>query len=76
MRVLKDNEIDKAIHDRWIISQNVCYNLPSPDIVARGQYSEIKATSYRPPFVEWWQNSIDIATEWNEIERMRGSKYK
>ena len=76
MRVLKDNEDAKAIHDRWILSQNVCYNLPSPDIVERGQYSEIKVTNYRPPFEDWWQDSLDIATDWNDIGRMGCFKYK
>jgi very-short-patch-repair endonuclease len=76
MRILKANEEAKAIHDRWILSQNVCYNLPSPDIVARGQYSEIKTTNFRPPFSKWWEDSFDITTEWNEIGRMGCFKNK
>ena len=74
MRVLKDREIYDSIHDRWMISQNICLNAPSPDIVARGQYSEIKTTNYRPPFEKWWDNSLDIATDWNEIQRIKNLK--
>jgi hypothetical protein len=70
MRVLNNREIYRALHDRWILSKNICFNLPSPDIVARGQYSEIKQTTSRPPFEQWWINSLDIVTDWNEIARM------
>ena len=76
MRVIKDKDLYHAIHDRWLISASVCFNLPSPDIVARGQYSEIKKTDYKPPFGNWWQSSIDVITNWNEIDRMRSSKVK
>jgi hypothetical protein len=76
MRVLKANEEAKAIHDRWILSRNVCYNLPSPDIVARGQYSEIKTTNFRPPFSKWWEDSFDITTDWNQIGRIGCFKNK
>ena len=41
MRIAKD-EVTADIHDRWILSKNSNYNIPSPDIVARGQYSEVK----------------------------------
>ncbi len=52
------------------IIQKHIFNLPSPDIVTRGQYSEIKQTTSRPPFEQWWINSLDIVTDWNEIARM------
>ena len=68
LRVIIDPRLKSQIHDRWIISKNQCFNIPSPDTVARGQYSEIKKTENRPPFEEWWQNSEDIITEWNVIK--------
>lgn len=67
LRVILDKILDSSIHDRWIISDNLCLNLPSTDILARGQFSEIKKTSNRPPFSEWWGKSKDIIADWNEI---------
>lgn len=67
LRVILDKILDSSIHDRWIISDNLCLNLPSTDTLARGQFSEIKKTSTRPPFSEWWGKSKDIIADWNEI---------
>ncbi|MFH1563497.1 MAG: ORF6N domain-containing protein [Nitrospirota bacterium] len=53
LRVIIDNKLNADIHDRWIISENLCYNMPSTDTVARGQYSEVKRTTNFPPFDEW-----------------------
>ncbi len=50
LRVMVDPKLKSSIHDRWILSKEACFNIPSPDIVARGQYSEIKNTTNRPPF--------------------------
>ncbi|MFH0796246.1 MAG: ORF6N domain-containing protein [Candidatus Omnitrophota bacterium] len=57
LRVIIDNKLKSDIHDRWIISGNLCYNMPSTDTVARGQYSEVKRTANFPPFDEWWERS-------------------
>ena len=48
MKAMPDQKA-RDIHDRWIISKNSCFNIPSADIIARGQYSEIKKTSNIPP---------------------------
>jgi len=60
LRVIIDNKLNADIHDRWIISENLCYNMPSTDTVARGQYSEVKRTANFPPFDEWWKKSKNI----------------
>lgn len=60
LRVIIDNKLNADIHDRWIISENLCYNMPSTDTIARGQYSEVKRTANFPPFAEWWEKSRDI----------------
>jgi hypothetical protein len=60
LRVIIDNKLKADIHDRWIISKNLCYNMPSTDTVARGQYSEVKRTANLPPFDEWWEKSQEI----------------
>jgi hypothetical protein len=68
LRVITDAKLKAQIHDRWIISKNQCFNIPSADTLARGQYSEIKKTSNRPPFEEWWGKSKDIISEWDSIK--------
>ena len=62
---------NREIHDRWIISNNLCFNIPSPDVIARGQFSEIKSTENIPPFEYWWHDGYDIISQWNEIEKIR-----
>lgn len=57
LRVISDSKLNANIHDRWIISENLCYNMPSTDTIARGQYSEVKRTVNYPPFDEWWEKS-------------------
>ncbi len=71
LRVITDSKLKSSIHDRWIISKNNSFNIPSPDTIARGQYSEIKSTENRPPFEEWWNKSLDIIANWNDIEKLR-----
>ena len=72
LKVIIDKKIISSIHDRWIISKNVCYNVPSTDTILRGQYSEIKKTSNKPPFLNWWKKSRNIITDWNEITKHIG----
>ena len=57
MKVIADNKVKSNIHDRWIISKHKCFNVPSTDTLARGQYSEVKETTNKPPFAEWWVKS-------------------
>ncbi|MEI6832031.1 MAG: ORF6N domain-containing protein [Candidatus Omnitrophota bacterium] len=60
LRVISDNKLNADIHDRWIISENLCYNMPSTDTIARGQYSEVKRTVNFPPFDEWWGKGLEV----------------
>lgn len=69
LRVMVDPKLKAEIHDRWIIAENCTFNVTSPDVAARGQYSEIKQTVNKPPFDEWWSESKDIITAWNEIKQ-------
>lgn len=66
-RVMSDKQQVRMIHDRWILSKDVCYNLPPINSMFMGQYSELKKTVYRPPFGEWWASGLDIVTNWQEI---------
>jgi hypothetical protein len=70
-RVIVDTALRASIHDRWIKSRSKCFNVPSPDTIERGQFSEIKETTNRPPFDEWWTKSIDIIDDWNELAKSK-----
>lgn len=60
LRVLDSRKILEEIHDRWLIIDEVTYNIPSTDTIARGQYSEIIKSSSEPPFSFWWREAKDI----------------
>lgn len=66
-----DPKLEEDIHDRWVFSKHKNFNMPSPDVVARGQFSEIKETANKPPFYEWWTKSKDIIKEWDNIRRSK-----
>jgi len=76
LRVITDRELEKSIHDRWILSKNVNFNIPSPDIVKQGQWSEIKETISKLPFNEWWDSSKDIIHDWNTIRMFKEERAK
>lgn len=71
MRVVVDSKIYGEYHDRWLISSNVNYNLMSGEVAKRGQYAELKLTDNRPPFDEWWKNSVDILSNWDDVTKHR-----
>jgi hypothetical protein len=68
---IMNNKLGSSIHDRWIITKDSNFNIPSPDFIARGQFSEVKSTSNRPPFEKWWDDSLDIITKWDEFDIFR-----
>jgi hypothetical protein len=68
LRVIINQAIASKIHDRWILSKNANFNIPSPDVVARGQYSEVKKTNSEIPFNELWENGLDITNHWLKID--------
>jgi hypothetical protein len=67
--MITEPKVKSEFHDRWIMSENECYNVPSTHVIARGQISEIKTTLNRPPFERWWKNSKDILTGWDVITK-------
>jgi hypothetical protein len=46
------------------------FNLPSPDVVARGQLSEVKKTDNVLPFDDMSKNSLDTISKWNDIDKI------
>ena len=63
LRVIIESKIKSLIHDRFIISKYDSYNIPSPDIIARGQLSEISKSTNKDElhkeFEDLWQNTAD-----------------
>jgi protein tyrosine phosphatase (PTP) superfamily phosphohydrolase (DUF442 family) len=75
LRVITDPKRRSDLHDRWIISKNRSYNVASPDVVMRGQYSEIKETTNDLTFFTGtWDKSKDIINDWNTIRGLLESK--
>lgn len=68
LRVICEKSLLNNIHDRWIISDSICYNVPPVEAIFRGQYSELKQTTNRPLFADWWKIGFDILSQWQEIQ--------
>ena len=69
LRVMIEPYLSKQHHDRWLLSRNAKYNLPSTDAAARGQYSEIKDTENSIPFEKYWESSHDIIDDCHIIDK-------
>jgi len=69
MRVISGDTASE-IHDRWLISENHAYNIPSINTIGRGQYAEITEAASRPPFNDWWDKGNDILEDWNEVQKV------
>jgi CxxC-x17-CxxC domain-containing protein len=68
---------DRISHDRFIIGENVKYNVPSFSTVAKGGFSEMKKTKNIIPFDDYWNDKevLDIVKNWAVIkEILRNSK--
>lgn len=70
MRVMSP-ELRRDLHDRWILSKNKNYSIPSPQTIERGQWSAINETKNVPPFEQWWASSKDIINDWSYIRNYR-----
>lgn len=70
-RVLLDKNIFHNIHDRWIIANNVTYNVPPINSIYKGQYAEINITDKQPPFEKWWEVGTELVSGWNLIQNSK-----
>jgi hypothetical protein len=68
MQVIVDNKLKGSIHGRWLITRNDCFSFQSVDTVSRGSYDDIRGGATKPPFDEWWKNSLDIIEDWTKIQ--------
>lgn len=47
-------------HDRWIITESACYNVPPVNTLFAGQWSQVTQVGDRPPFEDWWAGAMSI----------------
>lgn len=73
-RIICTSELLQSIHDRWIISENICFNVPPINSIYQGQYAEIIETTTIPPFQDWWKEGMDLLKDWHNISRIIQSK--
>ena len=61
---------DKVAHDRYLLGDNIKFNVPSFTILQNGRFSEIKETKNIIPFEDYWNDtdSFDLVSDWNKIK--------
>jgi CxxC-x17-CxxC domain-containing protein len=61
---------DRTAHDRFIIGENIKFNVPSFTTIMKGSFSEIKETTNHIPFIDYWneKDSLDIVKDWLKIK--------
>jgi type I restriction enzyme R subunit len=66
------NEYDRVAHDRFIIGENIKYNVPSFTTIKKGRFSEIKRTTNDIPFKDYWNDKdcLDITKDWSKIKEI------
>ncbi len=67
MKVICDKDVLNSIHGRWIMSEDLCYNLPPVNSIFQGQYDEMKRTENRPPFEQWWKGALPLLENYEQI---------
>lgn len=65
-------EYEEISHDRFLIGQNIKYNVPSFTTVMKGRFSEIKKTNNDIPFEDYWnrKDCLDIIKDWSRIKHL------
>lgn len=73
LHVLSNSKIKSSIHDRFIISKDIAFNIPSLDIIARNQLSEITKSENHDSLInifnDIWNNTQDLINDWNDIRK-------
>lgn len=73
-RIICNDDLLRKIHGRWLISKNICFNIPPINSIYQGQYDEIIGTESAPPFEEWWKQAEDLLTNWDKIIEVSRNK--
>lgn len=48
------------LHDRYIVGENIVWNVPPVNSLHKGDYAEAFKTPNRPPFHRWWQDGTAL----------------
>ncbi|MCE2507514.1 MAG: hypothetical protein J4F36_13825 [Nitrosopumilaceae archaeon] len=61
---------NKIAYDRYLIGENVKFNVMPFTLLQKGRFSEIKKTENKIPFNEYWNDSdsYDLITDWDKIK--------
>ena len=72
-RVILDVATLGQIHDRFIISQQIVYNVPPVNSIFKGQLAEISlgSSSVPPQFEQFWAHGKEIQMAWGEIQQAK-----
>ena len=71
MRLLSTKDAhNRAAHDRFIIGENIIFNVPSFTTITKGRFSEIKETTNKIPFQDYWNDhdSLDVLKDLSKIK--------
>jgi len=63
---------NKVAHDRYLIGDNVKFNVVSFTLLQKGRFSEIKKTENEIPFEEYWNDSdsFDLQENWDRLNKL------
>lgn len=64
------DEHNRVAHDRFLLGNNIKFNVVPFSLLLKGRLSEIKETKNEIPFNDYWidQDSLDIVKDWNRIK--------
>jgi hypothetical protein len=70
LKIINKSNLKSRLHDRFIISKDDAFNIPSPDVLARGQLSEISKSNNRTKilkeFDDLWDGCEDCFPDENK----------
>jgi type I restriction enzyme R subunit len=63
---------DRVSHDRFLLAENIRYNIPSYTTIIKGRFSEFKRTTNDIPFEKYWNDpdSLDLVRDWDKIRKL------
>lgn len=70
LRVITDKEILGNLHDRWIMSDGLSWNIPPINSLYQNQEAEIHRTEEDIEFEDWWEDSKNIIEDWNNVQKV------
>lgn len=69
LRVIINTDYLHKLHDRWILSDEISWNVPPVNSLYGNQEAEIYKTNKELKFEDWWDEAQNIISDWNEIQK-------